>query len=162
NKPAKPGLLRAALLEALSGAKAGAAQKTAAPYRIDAALAQRLPLRVLLTDDNLINQKVASRLLQQMGYQADIAKNGLEAIRALERQPYDLILMDVQMPEMDGLEATRRIRQRQQEPSAPPHFKQPIVLVAMPADVMQVDRANCIPPGMDADHPHPTPPQPLL
>jgi len=161
NKPAKPGLLRAALLEALSGAKAGAAQKTAAPYRIDAALAQRLPLRVLLTDDNLINQKVASRLLQQMGYQAAIAKNGLEAIRALERQPYDLILMDVQMPEMDGLEATRRIRQRQQEPSAPPHFKQPILIVAMTANVMQGDREKCVAAGMDDYLPKPIRPEAL-
>jgi CheY-like chemotaxis protein/HPt (histidine-containing phosphotransfer) domain-containing protein len=160
-KPAKPGPLRAALLEALSGAKAGGAQKTTAPYRIDGALGKRLPLRVLLTDDNLINQKVASRLLQQMGYQADIAKNGLEAIRALERQPYDLILMDVQMPEMDGLEATRRIRQRQQEPSAPPHFKQPILIVAMTANVMQGDREKCVAAGMDDYLPKPIRPEAL-
>jgi len=161
NKPAKPGPLRAALLEALSGAKAGGAHKPTAPYRIDSALGQRLPLRVLLTDDNLINQKVASRLLQQMGYQADIAKNGLEAIRALERQPYDLILMDVQMPEMDGLEATRRIRQRQQEPSAPPHFKQPILIVAMTANVMQGDREKCVAAGMDEYLPKPIRPETL-
>ena len=73
---------------------------------------------MLLCDDNAINQKVALRLLQQMGYRADLAANGLEALAALERQPYDLIFMDVMMPEMDGLEATQEIRERQQQPSA--------------------------------------------
>jgi len=97
----------------------------------------------------LINQKVASRLLQQMGYRPDIAGNGLEAIRALERKPFDVILMDVQMPELDGLEATRRIRQRQQEPDAHPHFKPPILIVAMTASAMQGDREKCLAAGMN-------------
>src|SRR5260370_20562452 len=90
--------------------------------KLDPALAQRLPLRVLLCDDNAINQKVASRLLQQMGYRADLAGNGLEALAALDRQPYDLIFMDVMMPEMNGLEATAVIRERQKQHAQYPNY----------------------------------------
>ena len=100
----------------ISGAKPAAAKAPVASAKLDAALASRLPLRMLLCDDNVINQKVALRLLQQMGYRADVAANGLEALAALDRQPYDLIFMDVMMPEMGGLEATRLIRERQKQP----------------------------------------------
>ena len=112
-------------------------------------LASRLPLRVLLCDDNVINQKVALRLLQQMGYRADLAANGLEALAALDRQPYDLIFMDVMMPEMDGLEATRLIRERQKQPSQFPNYKSSIIIVAMTASAMQGDREKCLAAGMD-------------
>ncbi|HKQ40186.1 MAG TPA: response regulator [Verrucomicrobiae bacterium] len=148
SKPVRPLNLQKALLQALSGHKAEP-ERPAERSRLDQKLAERLPLRVLLVDDNVINQKVASRLLQQMGYRPEIASNGIEAIRALERKPFDVILMDVQMPELDGLEATRRIRQRQQEPDAHPHFKAPLLIVAMTANAMQGDREKCLAAGMN-------------
>jgi CheY-like chemotaxis protein len=106
-------------------------------------------LRVLLCDDNVINQKVALRLLQQMGYRADLAANGLQALAALDKQSYDLIFMDVMMPEMGGLEATAAIRERQLQPATFPNYKSPIIIVAMTANAMQGDREKCLAAGMD-------------
>jgi CheY-like chemotaxis protein/HPt (histidine-containing phosphotransfer) domain-containing protein len=154
SKPLKPAQVQSALLQAVSGAQP-AAQRVAPARKADGGLAQRLPLRVLLVDDNVINQKVASRLLQQLGYRAAIANNGLEAIQAMERQPYDIVFMDVQMPEMDGLEATRRIRARQAEPSAPPHLRRPAVIIAMTANAMHGDREKCVAAGMNDYLPKP-------
>jgi CheY-like chemotaxis protein len=148
-KPIKPAQLHEVLVRVISGAKAKpSARKNTGP-KLDRSLASRLPLRTLLCDDNLINQKVALRLLQQMGYQADVASNGVECLKALERQPYDIIFMDVQMPEMDGLEATRQIRERQKNPGQPGHFKPEIAIVAMTANAMQGDREKCLAAGMD-------------
>ena len=101
------------------------------------------PLRILVAEDNTINQKVILLLLSGLGYTADVAANGLEVLAALRRQPYDLILMDVQMPEMDGLEATRRIRQ--EWPDKGPR------IVAITAGARQEDREACLTAGMD-DH----------
>ncbi len=98
-------------------------------------------LRILLAEDNVVNQKLALRLLQQMGYRADLASNGIEAIECCARQPYDVVLMDVQMPEMDGLEASRRIVARWPD-------KRPRI-VAMTANAMQGDREDCLAAGMD-------------
>ena len=99
-------------------------------------------LRILLAEDNAVNQKLALRLLERLGYQADLAENGREVLEALERQTYDVILMDVQMPELDGLDATRRIRESR-TPGDQPH------IVAMTANAMREDRDACIEAGMD-------------
>jgi CheY-like chemotaxis protein len=109
---------------------------------MDPGMAKRHPLRILLAEDNAVNQKLALRLLQQMGYRADLASNGVEAIECVERQAYDLVLMDVQMPEMDGLEATRRIA------ATWPAGRRPRI-VAMTANAMQGDREACLAAGMD-------------
>jgi CheY-like chemotaxis protein/HPt (histidine-containing phosphotransfer) domain-containing protein len=160
SKPIKPAALQNAALQVLSGARP-AAKKVQPSSRLDGKMAERLPLRILLTDDNAINQKVASRLLQQLGYKADIANNGLEAVQAAERTPYDVIFMDVQMPELDGLEATRRIRARQKEAAPPQHLKQPIVIIAMTANALQGDREKCVAAGMDDYLPKPVRPETL-
>jgi CheY-like chemotaxis protein/HPt (histidine-containing phosphotransfer) domain-containing protein len=154
NKPIKPAQLQAALVQAISGRRP-ADKKTTAPPKLDGSLARRYPLRVLLADDNVINQKVALRLLQQLGYKADVASNGKEVLRALEQRPYDIIFMDVQMPEVDGLEATRRIRARQQEPAPHLHFRNPLAIVAMTANAMHGDREKCMAAGMDDYIPKP-------
>jgi CheY-like chemotaxis protein len=105
-------------------------------------MAARHPLRILLAEDNVVNQKLALRILQQMGYRADLASNGIEAVESVGRQTYDVILMDVQMPEMDGLEASRRITAKW-----PPDERPRIV--AMTANAMQGDREMCLAAGMD-------------
>jgi len=110
--------------------------------RADPETARRHPLRILVAEDNLVNQKLALRLLQQMGYRADLASNGAEALESVARQTYDLVLMDVQMPEMDGLEAARRIT-AQHPAGARPR------IVAMTANAMQGDREMCLEAGMD-------------
>jgi CheY-like chemotaxis protein len=143
-KPIKPSQLFDLLMTLFAGdeAQKGAAQPQAARPSIDPQLGVRHPLRILLAEDNAVNQKLALRILQQMGYRADVASNGLEAIESLERQAYDVVLMDVQMPEMDGLEATRQIRSLGQK------LPQPRI-IAMTANAMQGDRELCIAAGMD-------------
>ncbi|HXD10440.1 MAG TPA: response regulator, partial [Anaerolineales bacterium] len=108
---------------------------------MDAEMARQHPLRILLAEDNQVNQKLALRMLEQMGYRADVASNGIEAVESIERQTYDVILMDVQMPEMDGLDATRNIRKL-------PTVIQPHI-IAMTANAMEGDREMCIAAGMN-------------
>jgi PAS domain S-box-containing protein len=140
-KPVKPAALRETLARVL-GARAGAApEATVATFVADPGLGVRHPLRVLLAEDNTVNQKLALRLLKGMGYEADLAVDGFKVLEALDMAPYDLVLMDVQMPDLDGLEATRRIRQRWPD--------RPLRIVAMTANAMDGDRETCLDAGMD-------------
>jgi signal transduction histidine kinase/DNA-binding response OmpR family regulator len=108
----------------------------------DPSMAARLPLNILIAEDNIVNQKVAMGVLLQFGYQTDLVVSGKEAVEAVERQKYDLLFMDVQMPNMDGLEATRLICSRM-SPSERPY------IVAMTANAMKEDRELCLSAGMD-------------
>lgn len=110
--------------------------------QIDAHLSQKLPLRILLAEDNLVNQKVALHLLKRLGYNADVAQNGQEVLVALRRQSYDVVFMDVQMPEMDGLEASRQICQEWDLSMRPQ-------IIAMTANAMEGDREKCLAAGMN-------------
>jgi PAS domain S-box-containing protein len=106
-------------------------------------LAERLPLRILVAEDNVVNQQLAVLLLKKIGYRADVAANGLEVLEALGRESYDVVIMDVQMPAMDGLETTRQIRQRW------PAGRQPHVIAAT-ASAMPEEREACLAAGMNA------------
>jgi CheY-like chemotaxis protein/HPt (histidine-containing phosphotransfer) domain-containing protein len=117
-------------------------KKSAPAPSLDTELALRLPLRILLADDNPINQKVGASVLNKLGYRADIANNGLEVLKALEQKAYDILFLDVQMPEMDGLEAARRICQRW------PFEKRPRI-IAMTGNALLGDREKCLQAGMD-------------
>jgi CheY-like chemotaxis protein len=99
------------------------------------------PLRILLAEDNLVNQKVAIHMLKRIGYQADIAMNGVEVLELLRLNAYDVILMDLQMPKMDGLEATRRILQEFPEHRCP-------TIIAMTANALEGDKQDCLAAGM--------------
>ena len=116
--------------------------KPARPGGIDTSLASRLPMRILLAEDNPINQKVGTRLLEKLGYHPDVASNGQEALDAVQRQDYDIILMDMQMPVMDGLEASRTVVQEYPAETRP-------FIVAMTANVLESDREACKNAGMD-------------
>ncbi|MBN1402236.1 MAG: response regulator, partial [Anaerolineae bacterium] len=152
-KPLKPSALFDALMGLLAAeiapAPAAAAPAQPAPSAPageapagEAPGGRTRPLRILLAEDNVVNQKLAVHLLTQMSYRPDVAANGLEVLRSLERQPYDVILMDVQMPEMDGLEATRQICARW------PRGQRPYI-IAMTANAMQGDREKCLEAGME-------------
>ncbi len=136
----KPSSLFDALAEAVGRTDGGEPSVDGGGPTSSSAAARQL--RILVAEDNLVNQKVALRVLDKLGYRAEVAGNGLEALHAVERQPYDVVLMDVQMPEMDGLQATRRIRS-DLPPSKQPH------IIATTANAFAEDRAQCLAAGMD-------------
>ena len=121
---------------------AESAQPSAAASREQLDLATRIPLNVLLVEDNPVNQKVALRFLERLGYRADAVANGIEAINAIGAHHYQLVFMDLQMPEMDGFEATRHVRA-----NLPPH-RQPCI-IALTANALQSDRDQCLAAGMN-------------
>jgi signal transduction histidine kinase/CheY-like chemotaxis protein len=138
-KPLKPSALYDALASIFVGNVSAPSVESTRPV-IDPELGRRHPLRILLAEDNAVNQKLALRILEQMGYRADVASNGLEAVESVERQKYNVILMDVQMPEMDGLEATRQIVARW--PTDHPR------IIGLTANALEGDREKCIEAGM--------------
>ena len=141
SKPVKQEQLRKTLAHILGQAPVAPKTAPSAP-RFDPTLARRLPLRILLAEDNVVNQKVAVHILAHLGYRVDVVANGVEVLEALVRQPYDVILMDVQMPEMDGLEATRRIC-TQWSPKQRPY------IIAMTASALSGDAKMCLDAGMN-------------
>ncbi len=140
-KPVKPSALHDVLATILVGGGSTPGPGPAPVASPGADLATRHPLRILLAEDNAVNQKLAVRLLERMGYRPQVAGDGLQAIAALERDAFDVVLMDVQMPELDGLDATRRIRATWPD--------RPVRIVAMTANAMADDREACLAAGMD-------------
>ena len=147
-KPVKLSLLYDAIVRAVSLRPAARKIVTAQNKQYDADMGRRNPLRILLAEDNVVNQKVATRILSKIGYRADVVANGLEALEAVKSSAYDVVLMDVQMPEMDGEQATVRIRQ-EVDPD-----KQPWI-VAMTANAMAGDRERYQAAGMNDYVPKP-------
>ncbi len=142
SKPIKPSLLFDALAGVLTGQHVSPRTRRKSDPHYNPEMGQQHPLHLLLAEDNTINQQVITRQLERLGYRIDIAANGLEVIQALRRQSYDAILMDIHMPEMDGLEATRRICQEWGADERPR-------IIAMTANAMSGDREICLAAGMD-------------
>ncbi|PYP89293.1 MAG: hypothetical protein DMF61_03500 [Blastocatellia bacterium AA13] len=138
-KPIKRSLFYETLIAVVVGKQERA---KGAAREFDGKMAERRPLTILMAEDSAINQLVALKQLERLGYRADVAGNGLEVLEALERRRYDVVLMDVQMPDMDGLEATRRICAKWTRENRPR-------IIAMTANAIQGDREECLAAGMD-------------
>lgn len=139
-KPIRPKQLLDALAQCFDRRRTSL--RKAAPLAFDPSFASRLPLRILMADDNRVNQKVGSSFLERLGYRAEVVSNGLEVLQALERQPYDIVFLDVQMPEMDGYDAARELCRRWGDEDRPR-------IIAMTGNAMQGDREKCLEAGMD-------------
>jgi two-component system sensor histidine kinase/response regulator len=154
-KPVRQTELREAIARVLSAKEQAGAAPMVTRYTLQEERDSTKSLYILLAEDNAVNQKLAMRLLEKRGHHATLAANGKEALAALEKRSYDLVLMDVQMPEMDGLEATIQLRER--EKGSGRHQ----AVVAMTALVMKGDRERCIEAGMDGYLSKPIRPQEL-
>jgi CheY-like chemotaxis protein len=143
SKPIKPSALYDALASGMADARRRRGGGPAVPEEPAASVpAPQQTLRLLLAEDNLVNQKVAVRVLERLGYRVDVVSDGVEAVEAVCTRPYDVVLMDVQMPQLDGLDATRRIRDRAAADGTP-------YIIAMTANAFAEDRAECLAAGMD-------------
>src|SRR5262249_9611301 len=140
-KPVKP----SDLLDAIMLVLAAKTTDQSIPATRTAVPKTTIPLRILLAEDGLTNQRFAVDLLENRGHSVAIANNGREAVELSAREPFNVILMDVQMPEMDGLEASKRIRERERKGGA-----NRLSIIAMTAHAMKGDREQCIEAGMDA------------
>jgi PAS domain S-box-containing protein len=138
-KPIKHDQLFAMVMEALSGTKRSVTRTEQKPLD---RLGERLPFSILIAEDNPANQKLLLRMLQGLGYAADLAENGLQVLDAVGKKHYDIVFMDVHMPDMDGLEATRIIVNKNERSKRP-------VIIAVTADALQGDREKCVQAGMD-------------
>ena len=154
-KPIRQGELRDAIARSLDRRAPGNARRSVPPAEERRAVRAAPGLRVLLAEDNTVNQRLASRLLEKRGHRVTIANNGQEAIELLDHAAYDLVLMDVQMPILDGLEATRLIRKRERDIGT----RQPIV--ALTAHALKGDEERCLEAGMDGYLAKPIRPQEL-
>jgi len=154
-KPVRQSELRGAILSVLSAGDQKAQLPLVTRYTLHDTAAPHISLRILLAEDNLVNQRLATRLLEKRGHQVTLAGNGKEAVAATEKNAFDLVLMDLQMPEMDGFEATAALREREKQTGI--HLP----VIALTAHALKGDRERCIEAGMDGYLSKPIRPQEL-
>ncbi len=155
-KPIRQSELREAIARVLGAREQEGAIPLITRYSLKDAREPGISLRILLAEDNAVNQRLAVRLLEKRGHRVELASNGREALTALEKESYDLVLMDVQMPEMDGLEATRALREKEKKKSGTRQM-----VIALTAHAMKGDRERCLDAGMDGYLSKPIHPQEL-